>query len=338
MPKRIYIAYTGGTIGMVRSDGRYAPERGYLEQALTTLPELHSPEMPAYTIHEYDDLLDSANMAPHHWVGIAQDIHSHYEDYDGFVILHGTDTMAYSASALSFMLEGLNKPVILTGSQIPLCEARNDARENIITALLIAAYHPIPEVCLYFGGKLLRGCRSVKVHSTGFQAFDSPNYPPLGTAGIEITVNRSLVLPAADHRQLRVQAVEPHIVAALRLFPGLSGPLMSKILEPPLKGMVLETYGVGNGPADDRALMDALKAGTDRGVVIVNCTQCLHGTVHGGDYETGAALARAGLISGGDMTSEAALTKLYYLFSAGYAPEEVKTLMGTDLRGELTVM
>lgn len=336
MKKRIYIAYTGGTIGMMKTADGYAPMHGYLGELLATLPELQAPSMPDYTIHEYETLLDSANMNPSHWVRIAQDIHSHYDDYDGFVILHGTDTMAYSASALAFMLEDLSKPVIFTGSQIPLVEVRNDARENIITALLIAAHHPIPEVCLYFGGKLLRGCRAVKVHSTGLQAFDSPNFPSLGIAGVEVVIDERLVRPAAPHSHMKVQAVEPQIVAALRLFPGLSASLMGKILEPPLRGLVLETYGVGNGPGDDRALMDALREATARGVVIVNCTQCLHGQVNQRGYETGTALAKAGVISGGDMTTEAALAKLYYLFSAGFAPSEVSVRMRQNLRGELS--
>ncbi|MCU1348290.1 MAG: ansA, partial [Acidobacteria bacterium] len=184
MKKRVYVAYTGGTIGMERTAGGYVPRPGYLQKQMAAMPELRHASMPKFTIHEYAPLLDSSNMTPREWVKIAHDIARHYDDYDGFVVLHGTDTMAYTSSALPFMLHGLRKPVIISGSQIPLCEVRNDARENLITSLLIAATYDIPEVCLYFGGKLLRGCRAVKVSADGFAAFDSPNHPPLGTVGI----------------------------------------------------------------------------------------------------------------------------------------------------------
>ena len=171
MKKRIYIAYTGGTIGMRPTASGYAPAPGFLEAQLAAMPELRSELMPEYDIHEYTPLLDSSNITPTEWMTIAQDLAAHYEDYDGFIVLHGTDTMAYTASALAFMLQGLRKPVIFTGSQIPLCEVRNDARENLITVLLLAARYAIPEVCLYFGDALLRSCRAVKVNAEGFDAF-----------------------------------------------------------------------------------------------------------------------------------------------------------------------
>ncbi|MCU1231403.1 MAG: ansA, partial [Acidobacteria bacterium] len=193
MRKRVYIAYTGGTIGMKRTRDGYSPEPGYLQAQMRAMPELKHRSMPAFTIHEYAPLLDSSNMTPREWVKIANDVAANYDDYDGFLVLHGTDTMAYTASAIPFMLSGLGKPVIITGSQIPLCEVRNDARGNLITSLLIASQHDVPEVCLYFGGVLLRGCRSVKVSANGFAAFASPNVPPLGNAGIEIEINRDLV-------------------------------------------------------------------------------------------------------------------------------------------------
>ena len=333
--KRVYIAYTGGTIGMKRTRAAYSPEPGYLQRQMAAMPELRTPSIPAFTIHEYSPLLDSSNMTPREWVKIARDIAANYRRYDGFVVLHGTDTMAYTASALPFMLSGLGKPVIITGSQIPLCEVRNDARENLITSLLIAAGYDIPEVCLYFGGKLLRGCRAVKVSADGFAAFDSPNIPPLGTAGIDIEINRPLV--RKKHGRFRLQEfAAPVVVSALRLFPGISPDLVRNVLRPPLQGAVLETYGVGNGPDRDAGFIAALEEATARGVVIVDCTQCLEGTVDLSEYATGAALARAGVISGYDMTAEAALTKLYYLFSRGYSPQKVKREMVRDLRGELT--
>src|SRR5256886_11096258 len=207
----------------------YSPEPGYLQQQLDAMPELRDDSMPLVSINEYAPLLDSSNMTPREWVWIAQDIARHYDDYDGFVVLHGTDTMAYTASALPFMLGGLGKPVVITGSQIPLCEVRNDARENLITSLLIAAGYEIPEVCLYFGGKLLRGCRAVKVSADGFAAFDSPNFPPLGIVGVDIEINRPFVRPKSAQR-LIVEEFGSPVVSTLRLFPGISPELVRNVL------------------------------------------------------------------------------------------------------------
>ena len=336
MRKRVYIAYTGGTIGMQRTRAGYRPQPGYLQKQMAAMPELRTPSMPAFTIHEYSPLLDSSNMTPREWVKISRDIAANYRRYDGFVVLHGTDTMAYTASALPFMLAGLGKPVIITGSQIPLCEVRNDARENLITSLMIASGYEIPEVCLYFGGQLLRGCRAVKVSADGFAAFASPNLPPIGTVGIDIEINWPLVRKKKGRLSVSDLA-RPAVVSALRLFPGIAPNLVRNVLRPPLQGLVLETYGVGNGPDRDRDFIKALTEATERGVVIVDCTQCLEGTVDLGEYETGSALARAGVISGYDMTAEAALTKLYYLFGRGYSSSRVKKEMVRDLRGELTI-
>jgi L-asparaginase len=335
--KHVYIAYTGGTIGMARrDDGSYAPAPGYLAELMAALPELRDPRTPAYSVHEYATLRDSATMTPADWTAIAADIAANYAAYDGFVVLHGTDTMAYTASALAFMLRGLRKPVVLTGAQIPLCEVRSDGRDNLITALLIAAHEAIPEVCLSFGSRLLRGCRAVKVNASGLDAFASPNFPPLAQIGIEIEVDRRLVLPPpADDAPLSVQPIGDVRIGALRLFPGISATMVAAVLAP-LQGLVLETYGSGNGPAGDHAFIAALAEASARDVVIVNCTQCLRGRVEPGAYATGAALARAGVSGGYDLTAEAALAKLAYLFSAGYAPAAVRELMGRNLRGELT--
>jgi len=335
---RVYIAYTGGTIGMARrDDGSYAPEPGYLQRLMAELPELRDPRTPEYLIHEYPALRDSATMTPRDWTAIAEDLAARYAEFDGFVVLHGTDTMAYTASALSFMLRNLGKPVLLTGAQIPLCEVRSDGRENLITALLIAAHERIPEVCLSFGSRLLRGCRAVKVNASGLDAFESPNFPPLAQIGIGIDVDLRLLLepPPAD-LPLSVQPISPDVrVGALRLFPGIAAEMMEAVLRP-LQGLVLETYGAGNGPADDAALMTTLAAASARGVVIVSCTQCLRGRVDLAAYATGAGMAQAGVVGGHDLTAEAALTKLAYLFSAGHTPAEVRALMGQSLRGELT--
>lgn len=338
MPKRVYIAYTGGTIGMQQTSEGYAPTSGYLAERLSAIEELRHPAIPEYTIHEYDPLLDSSNMTPAHWLQIAEDIAAHYDAFDGFVVLHGTDTMAYTASVLPFLLGGTGKPVVVTGSQVPLCEVRNDARDNLITALLIAARFTIPEVVLSFGGRLLRGNRTVKIDADGFDAFASPNFPPLGQVGIDITLRRDLVLPVPDGEHQPDPRLEswPR-VGTLRLFPGISADWVEAVLRPPLAGLVLESYGVGNGPTGDARFLAALADASARGVVIVNCSQCLKGRVSQSSYATGSALAAAGVISGFDLTTEAALAKLFCLLGRNLPPERVKALMQTDLFGELTV-
>jgi L-asparaginase len=336
MKKKVCILYTGGTIGMKPTPQGYAPEAGYLGRVMASMPDFSSPEMPEYVIREYSPLLDSSNMGPRHWLAIARDIADLYHDYDGFVIIHGTDTMAYTASALPFMLEGLARPVVLTGSQIPLCRVRSDGRENLVTALMVVAQTHIPEVCLCFGNRLLRGCRSTKVDAAGFQAFDSPNYPDLGHIGVTIRPHPEHILPARPVNGLTVHPLSEARVGALRLFPGISADLVANVLRSPLQGLVLETYGMGNGPSDDGALMAVLAEACARGVVIVNCTQCLRGTVDQGGYAAGSALARAGVVSGADMTAEAALTKMIYLFSLGLSPGDIRVQMPRNLRGELT--
>jgi len=334
--KKVCILYTGGTIGMKPTPQGYAPEPGYLGRVMASMPDFSSPEMPAYVIKEYAPLLDSSNMGPRHWLAIARDIATHYHDFDGFIVIHGTDTMAYTASALPFMLEGLAKPVVLTGSQIPLCRVRSDGRDNLVTALMVTAQTPIPEVCLCFGNRLLRGCRATKVDAAGFQAFDSPNYPDLGSIGVTIRLHPGRVRSAPVNTELAVHPLSEAKVGALRLFPGISADLVSNVLRSPLQGLVLETYGMGNGPADDAELLDVLTEASRRGVVMVNCTQCLRGTVDQGKYAAGSALARAGVVSGRDMTAEAALTKMIYLFSLGLEPEDIRQRMTQNLRGELT--
>lgn len=335
MRPRVYIAYTGGTIGMRKRGGVYAPAPGYLQERLSDMPELQREELPQVVLHEYAPLLDSANMRPSNWQAIAEDIAAHYDAFDGFVVLHGTDTMAYTASALSFMLENLGKPVILTGSQLPLAEVRSDARENLITSLLLAAKQDLPEVCLYLNGALLRGNRSTKVSSSGFNAFASPNFPPLGTVGVDIDVNASLLLPA-PRAPLQLQGLEPASVAALRLFPGISAAILHNLLAEPIQGLILETYGAGNAPADDEKLLEVLRQASERGVVIVGCSQCLHGRVEMNDYATGRALRESGVVSGADLTIEAALSKLLYLFSKKLPPRDIRRQMQQNLRGELT--
>lgn len=320
---------------MSRKQDGYLPVPGYLAHQILSIQEMKNESMPEYDIFEYNPLLDSSNMTPDNWVTIAGDIREKYYDYDGFVVLHGTDTMSYTASALAFMLEGIEKPVIVTGSQIPLCEVRNDARGNIITALMLAGEYPIPEVCLYFGGRLLRGCRSVKVSADQLDAFTSPNFPPLAMVGADIKINWNLVLSRKKPLE-QEKKLTNYPIGALRLFPGISADVVHNILHPPIRGLVLETYGVGNGPSKDIKLLETIRQAVDRGVVIVACTQCLQGMVNLGEYAVGSALAKAGVISGFDMTAEAALTKMFYLFAKGLTPCQVKEEMQIDLCGEIT--
>jgi L-asparaginase len=333
---RVYVIYTGGTIGMRLQLHGYAPSPGYLVDQLAFMPELKSDQLPGFDVHEYDPLLDSSNMLPSDWLTIARDIAIQHDNYDGFVVLHGTDTMAYTASALAFLLPGLRKPVVVTGSQIPLYEARNDARENIITSLMVASQPDLPEVCLCFGERILRGCRAVKVSAVGLNAFDSPNFAPIGSAGISVQISHKLLRSVPEGVDLIAPIIRAPAVAALRLFPGITHVLLRNVLQPPLQGLVLETYGVGNGPDRDPGILEVLREATDRGVVVVACTQCLQGTVQLGTYQTGSALAQAGVTSGVDMTPEAVLTKLSVLLGRGLAPATVRELMQQNLVGELT--
>lgn len=332
---KVLIIYTGGTIGMVSTGSGYAPKSGYLKETLDAIGELRSEELPDWELIEFNELLDSSNISVRNWTQIAKVIEDNYVNYDGFVILHGTDTMAYTASALSFMLDGLGKPVVLTGSQIPIGQIRSDARDNLITSVIIAGEGRCPEVCLYFGGKLLRGNRSTKVSSDELIAFDSPNYPPLASADIDIRYNEKLIRPAGG--LLQVTAFPEDLpIAVLKIFPGIQFSLFEGIMTEQLKGLVLEAFGVGNLPQYDDGLLPAVRKAAANGTIITVCTQCPRGSVRLGAYETSSALRRAGAVSGYDMTVEAAVAKLYYLFGKACSTDSIRRLMETDLRGELT--
>ncbi|WP_318474723.1 asparaginase [Photobacterium leiognathi] len=333
--KHIYIAYTGGTIGMQKSDHGYIPVAGFMQKQLESMPEFHRPEMPEFTIHEYAPLIDSSDMTPADWQRIADDIKDNYDKYDGFVILHGTDTMAYTASALSFMFENLDKPVIVTGSQIPLVELRSDGQSNLLNALHIAANYPINEVTVFFNNQLIRGNRSTKAHADGFGAFISPNLPPLLEAGINITVNNVTELNKKPEGQFKVHNITPQPIGVITMYPGISPEVIRNTLRQPVNAMILLTFGVGNAP-QNKELLEQLKEASDRGVIVMNLTQCLSGKVNMGGYATGCALADAGVLSGYDMTPEAALAKLHFLLSQDLSLETMRTLMQQDLRGELT--
>ncbi|QIL84720.1 asparaginase [Vibrio sp. HDW18] len=334
--KHIYIAYTGGTIGMKKSDHGYVPVAGFMEKQLAGMPEFHRPEMPLFTIHEYDPLIDSSDMTPTDWQIIADDIAANYDDYDGFVILHGTDTMAYTASALSFMFENLGKPVIVTGSQIPLADLRSDGQANLLNALHIAANYPINEVTLFFNNRLMRGNRSRKSHADGFSAFSSPNLPPLLEAGINIELSANVKVDEKPSGAFKVNAITPQPIGVITMYPGISHEVIRNTLLQPVNAMILLTFGVGNAPQNPQ-LLAQLKAASERGVLVVNLTQCLAGKVNMGGYATGCALADAEVISGYDMTPEAALAKLHYLLSQNLSYQEVKTRMQQVLRGEMTL-
>ena len=334
--KRVLIIYTGGTIGMARTTSGYTPQGAAFHALLNTLPELKNPAMPSWDIIDMDPVLDSSNITVYEWNLIGQMIADHYAQYDGFVILHGTDTMAYTASALSFMLRKNRKPVILTGSQIPLCELRNDARDNLVTALLVAADDRIHEVCLYFGGKLLRGNRTLKYSADDLVAFVSPNYPPLAEAGIQIRYNNKMLLPAAKGT-FSLQQLKDIPIGVIKVFPGIQFDLFQSIMTEKLKGIVIETFGAGNIPGNADALLPIIRKASENGTVIIVCSQCPHGTVSLGAYETSSALKEAGAISGLDITTEAAVAKLYYLFSRGLSPEGIRNRMERSIRGEMSV-
>jgi len=336
MKKRIYVAYTGGTIGMKESSDGFVPVEGHLTDSINALPEFHRNEMPEFTINEYQPLIDSSNMTPIDWQRIADDIKAHYDDYDGFVVLHGTDTMAYTSSALSFMFENLNKPIIVTGSQIPLSQLRSDGQVNVLNALYIAANYPINEVGLFFNNKLYRGNRSIKAYADGFNAFDSPNMPPLLEAGININIIAGQIAPCVELTQrVTVRNITPQPIGVVHLYPGISSDVINNSIRQPVKALILRSYGVGNAPQDE-ALLACLAQAKQQKIIVINCSQCIKGTVNMSGYATGNALSQVGVISGHDMTLEATLTKLHYLLSQNIAYDEVCQLMQVNLRGELT--
>ncbi|KAI9136797.1 asparaginase-domain-containing protein [Paraphysoderma sedebokerense] len=304
-------------------------------KSLITPPSLYGKRI-RYVVLEYEPLLDSANMSMSDWVKIATDIELNYQYYDAFLVLHGTDTMSYTASALSFMLENLGKTVILTGSQVPLAEVRNDAVENLLGALTIAGHFVIPEVTLYFNNKLYRGNRTSKTDAIDFHAFDSPNLRPLVNMGVNIDVSWSDIWIPKAIAKFRAHKVMNQNVATLRIFPGITLSTVRAFLAAPIQGVVLETYGAGNAPHSRKDIIDALKEASDRGVVVVNVSQCKRGVVTD-LYATGKALVQIGIVPGYDMTPESALTKLSYLLGKNLSPTEIRNQMRKSLRGELVV-
>ncbi len=338
--KKVLIIYTGGTMGMkpTTPSGALDVCPGFFSEQIQRMPEMTHPKLPAFDLYEWPVLQDSACMGPQHWIQLAGDIEQHYYNYSGFVVCHGTDTMAYTASALSFMLEHLGKPVILTGSQIPLAEVYTDARHNLVSSLLFACGEECTEVAIFFGNRLLRGCRASKVHSFDLNAFASPNFPPLATLGVNLEFS-SLAL-APPRKPLRVHKAMDANIVVVRLIPGFEDDALFAMIEHAqhLHAIILQLYGTGNGDTSTRSgLLQAMSLATKRSIVVVALTQCHRGGVLLDKYSVGLALREAGVVSGGDMTVEAAAAKLAYLFSrTGGNTAQVKSLLGKDLRGELS--
>lgn len=329
----VLIIHTGGTIGMVPTAQGLTPAPGF-EQLMRERLGVRLDMLPEFDLVELDPLIDSAELSPEHWSRIVAPIIECYSHYRGFIVLHGTDTLAYTASALSFMLRGVNKPVIVTGSQIPLGNARNDAEAHLLSALELAVRPEIHEVCVLFNGRLLRGNRSVKVDSDAMAAFDSPNHPPLGEVGIGIRLSDGM-LPMTSGPAFTPVEFDPSAVAVLRIFPGIRSTLLQAVLsQPGLRALILQSYGVGNAPVSDPALLETLEAAVSRGTTVVNITQCGRGAVASGTYATGSALARIGVIAGSDLTLEAAFAKLHWLIAQNKTPAEIVSAMARALCGE----
>lgn len=336
----ILIIYTGGTIGMIEN-----PETGALlnfdfEQFKNYVPELKQFKY-AISSYAFDPAIDSSDIEPKHWIQLAKVIEENYERYDGFVVLHGTDTMAFTASALSFMLENLGKPIVITGAQLPIGKLRTDGRENLLTSIEIAAARNaqgepmVTEVCIFFENKLMRGNRTTKINAEGFNAFRSYNFPPLAEAGIHIKYDTHLI--RRPTKPFRTHFLLDSRMMILTLFPGMQKELLESMLKTKdLRALIIKTYGSGNAPQKPW-LIDMLKELDQRGVILVNSTQCSQGTVEMHRYETGLQLLQAGAVNGYDGTLECTVTKLMFLLGHNYSKSEILRLMNTSMAGEITI-